>query len=71
MPIVAVMTVKWLTAFLDFPAASFETGATFWSRVTGSSVSAARGERGQFATLIPPEGDPFLRLQQNVLYKMN
>ena len=39
---------------------------TFWSRVTGYHVSAPRGERGEFTTLLPPTGDPHLKLQRVV-----
>jgi glyoxalase superfamily protein len=55
---------RWITAFLDFPEAGFETGADFWSAVTGYSRSARRGEQGQFATLVPPVGTDHLRVQR-------
>jgi len=35
--------VRWLTVFLDFPAASFGAGVAFWREVTGSGLSPARG----------------------------
>ncbi len=56
-------TPRWLTAFIDRPSQELAVATTFWARVTGSTVSPPRGERGQFATLLPPDGDPFLRLQ--------
>lgn len=55
---------RWLTVFLDFPAATHQAGVAFWRAVTGSELSAFRGEHGQFATLIPPRGDPWLRVQR-------
>jgi hypothetical protein len=55
---------RWLTVFLDFPAATHQAGVAFWREVTGSELSAFRGEHGQFATLIPPGGDPWLRVQR-------
>lgn len=58
------MNVSWLTAFLDFRPASFESGVAFWSGVAGSGLSAPRGKRGEFATLLPPSGDPWLRVQR-------
>lgn len=58
------MSFRWLTVFLDFPAASFDPGVTFWRAVTGSRLSAYRGTSGEFATLLPPDGDPYLRVQR-------
>jgi predicted enzyme related to lactoylglutathione lyase len=58
------MSVRWLTAFFDRPAASFETAVRFWSAVTASALSPPRGEQGEFATLVPPDGDPYLRVQR-------
>lgn len=54
----------WLSAFLDFPASSYDSGVRFWRGVTGYDVSAARGDRLEFATLLPPDGDDFLRVQR-------
>jgi hypothetical protein len=56
--------VSWLTAFLDLPPGSFERGTEFWSALTGYAVSPARGADGEFATLVPPDGDAFLRVQR-------
>ena len=56
--------MKWLTIFLDFPADAFEAGVAFWRDVTGSGLSPLRGERQEFATLLPPAGDPWLRVQR-------
>jgi hypothetical protein len=53
-----------MTAFLDFPAATFEQGSAFWQAVTDSAISARRGPRAEFATLRPAEGDAFLRVQR-------
>jgi hypothetical protein len=58
------MSFRWLTIFLDFPAGSFDAGVTFWREVTGSGLSAARGADGEFATLLPPSGDAYLRVQR-------
>jgi hypothetical protein len=56
------MEIRWLTAFLDL---SRNAGAAeeFWLAVTRSRLSARRGEFQQFATLLPPDGDAFLRVQ--------
>jgi hypothetical protein len=58
------MSLRWLTIFLDFPAGSFDAGVAFWREVTGYGLSAARGTDGEFATLLPPAGDAYLRVQR-------
>jgi hypothetical protein len=54
----------WLTAFLDYPAGEFDAGVGFWRAATGYDLSAPRGESGEFATLVPPTGDDYLRVQR-------
>ena len=56
--------VRWLTVFLDFPAGSFGAGVAFWREVTGSALSPFRGAAEEFATLLPPSGDAYLRVQR-------
>jgi hypothetical protein len=58
------MTPTWLTVFLDLPAARHERGTLFWRAATGASLSPARGEHDEFATLVPPAGDAHLRIQR-------
>lgn len=60
------MTVRWVTGFIDRPPSSFEAAATFWAAVTGSDLSAMRGSQRKFASLRPPDGDAYLRLQRVV-----
>ena len=62
--IVGGMSYRWLTVFLDFPADAFGSGVAFWQAVTGSGLSAYRGTAGEFATLLPPDGDAYLRVQR-------
>lgn len=57
-------TVSWVTAFLDLPPAVHEAGTRFWSAVTAYAVSPPRGEHAEFTTLVPPVGDPFLKIQR-------
>lgn len=57
------MRPTWITAFLDLSADHHDEGVSFWSAVTGYDVSPRRGGSGEFATLIPGDGDPFLRVQ--------
>jgi Glyoxalase-like domain len=58
------VTVQWVTGFLDFPAAVFEAGQDFWLGVTGYALSPPRGPRADFVTLVPGEGDAYLRVQR-------
>lgn len=58
------MAVCWVSAYLDLAPADFERGVAFWRGVTGYGLSQSRGERDQFATLVPPDGDDFLRVQR-------
>jgi predicted enzyme related to lactoylglutathione lyase len=54
---VPVVRVRWVTAFLDSPSRVAES---FWLAVTGSQLSP---RRGAFATLVPRDGDAYLRVQ--------
>ncbi|MET4166423.1 hypothetical protein ABID74_001662 [Gordonia terrae] len=56
--------VRWLSAFLDFPADVFGSEVTFWRAISGSTVSPPRGEHREFASLEPFYGDPHLRVQR-------
>jgi hypothetical protein len=58
------MTIRWLSALLDFPADTFSDEVTFWRAIAGSTVSPARGADRQFASLEPFNGDPHLRVQR-------
>lgn len=58
------MTFRWLTLFLDFPADAFDAGVVFWREVTGTALSPFRGAGQEFATLLPPDGDAYLRVQR-------
>ncbi len=58
------MEIIWLSAFIDLPEAQFAPGAQFWARVTNSSVSPPHGDDGEFRTMIPETGDPYLHIQK-------
>jgi hypothetical protein len=58
------MTIEWLTAFLDVPATSIESESVFWQAATASTLSPPKGASGQFATFLPDQGDPYLRIQR-------
>jgi hypothetical protein len=57
------MAPAWIHLFLDTPAPRWDAGTAFWSQVSGTTISAARGEHGQFVTLLPTAGDAWLKLQ--------
>lgn len=58
------MSVRWVWLFLDLPERDFDTSVEFWRQVTRSQLSPWRGEHGEFATFLPPEGDPWLKVQR-------
>lgn len=58
------MSPTWITAFLDFAGEGHEDGVRFWSALTGYDVSPRRGDSLEFATLVPRDGDAFLRVQR-------
>ena len=60
------MTIGWMTAMLDSPPETAVASERFWRRVTGTRLSPRRGPRDEFATLVPPDGDPFLKMQRVV-----
>jgi hypothetical protein len=49
-----------MTVFLDSPSRVAEG---FWLGVTGASLSSRRGAGGEFATLVPGDGDAYVRVQ--------
>jgi Glyoxalase-like domain len=58
--------VRWLTIMLDTAQESAEEAEIFWSRITGHPLSPRRGERSEFATYLPPDGDACLKAQRVV-----
>ena len=57
-------TPTWISAFLDLAPEEPERATAFWQGVTGYGLSPARGDHDEFATLLPPDGDDFLRVQR-------
>jgi hypothetical protein len=55
--------IRWCYAFIDRPAALIGPVLDFWSTVTQTRVSARRGERGEFATLLADGTDASLKVQ--------
>ncbi|MGL5910041.1 MAG: VOC family protein, partial [Phycicoccus sp.] len=59
----ATVPVRWAWVFLDTPASDADRSWRFWSEVTGWTLSPTRGEHDEFATLLPPRGDAWVKLQ--------
>ncbi|MGX1673748.1 VOC family protein [Streptomyces sp. NPDC055400] len=56
--------IRWVYAFIDRPKARFGAACDFWTRVTGTHLSAPRGDHDEFATLLPDgSADPCLKAQ--------
>jgi hypothetical protein len=58
-----MIDVRWVWLFLDTPRADARRSWAFWSQVTGWPLSATRGDDDEFATLVPPRGDPWVKVQ--------
>jgi hypothetical protein len=57
------MEIRWMHIFLDTPWSDAARSWEFWSDMTGTTVSPTRGERAQFATLLPARGEAWLKVQ--------
>jgi hypothetical protein len=58
------VSVRWVWLFLDLPERDFETTLAFWQGAARSGLSAWRGQYREFATLLPADGDPWLKVQR-------
>lgn len=58
-----VVEVKWVWLFLDTVETDAGPSWEFWRQVTGSTLSPTRGERSEFATFLPSQGDPWIKVQ--------
>ncbi|WP_408898423.1 VOC family protein [Nocardioides sp. R1-1] len=58
------MSPFWVTAFLDSAPDHHQESVGFWQEATGYAVSAPRGDHDEFASLLPPDGDPYLKVQR-------
>ncbi|RZB14916.1 VOC family protein [Streptomyces sp. F001] len=50
------MTIRWTYAFIDRPADLLDQAHDFWTAVTDTRLSEPRGEKEEFATLLPVRG---------------
>ena len=60
------MSVRWVWAFLDTVEADAESSEAFWHTVTRTGISPRRGDRAEFATLLPERGDAWVKVQRVV-----
>lgn len=60
------MTPTWVTAFLDLAPEEHAGAVAFWRGVTGHGLSPVRGDAGEFASYLPPDGDVHLKVQRLV-----
>lgn len=56
--------VRWTWVFLDLPDGDADEAVPFWLAVTRATLSPWRGDRSEFATLLPADGDPWLKVQR-------
>ncbi|MFI6091175.1 VOC family protein [Streptomyces sp. NPDC051218] len=55
--------IQWVYAFVDRPEDRFAKAHDFWAAVTGTRLSAFRGDDDQFVTLVPDGADAVLKAQ--------
>jgi hypothetical protein len=58
-----VIDVRWAWVFLDTPSKEAGRSWAFWSEVTDCPLSASRGDTDEFATLLPPRGNAWVKVQ--------
>lgn len=58
------MSTTWISALFDLPAENHAATTAYWSAVTGYRLSESRRDADEFATLVPPDGDDYLRVQR-------
>ena len=54
--------MTWVTVVLDLPPAVHDAGLRFWASATGYALTLDGVVDGAPATLVPPHGDPFLKV---------
>ncbi|SDP71854.1 hypothetical protein SAMN04489867_3594 [Pedococcus dokdonensis] len=58
------MRIRWVWAFLDLAEQGFDEEIEFWPSATATVLSPWRGERAEFATLLPADGSAWLKVQR-------
>ena len=58
-----MVDIRWVWIFLDTVREDADQSWQFWQSVTESAISPRRGDHSEFATLLPPAGDAWVKLQ--------
>jgi glyoxalase superfamily protein len=58
------LPLTWITAFIDLPAVGYAESEAFWVHVLGGRLSDRRGPQGEWVTVLPEAGEPYVRLQK-------
>jgi hypothetical protein len=58
-----MIDVRWIWLFLDTVGTDAGPSWEFWRQVTHSTLSPTRGDRSEFATFLPEQGDPWVKVQ--------
>jgi hypothetical protein len=59
-----VSAIGWVQAFIDVPAGSVGPTQAFWTAATGHPTSRPWADHPEFVSLVPPDGTPFVHVQQ-------
>lgn len=59
-----MIDVRWVWLHLHHQEGVADRGEEYWREVTGWGLSPRRGGRGEHATLLPVDGDPWVKLQR-------
>lgn len=57
------MSIRWTYAFVDRRIELLDRAQEFWTAVTDTRLSAPRGSRGEFVTLVPDGADACVKVQ--------
>ncbi|MEU5886178.1 VOC family protein [Streptomyces sp. NPDC047461] len=57
------MSIRWTYAFVDRRIELLDRAQEFWTAVTDTRLSAPRGSRGEFVTLLPDGADACVKVQ--------
>lgn len=59
-----MVTPSWIRVFLDVPSASWDAALAFWPAATECESVEILGETGQFARLVPAQGESWVEIQR-------
>jgi Glyoxalase-like domain len=56
--------IAWVQAFIDVPNADVARTQAFWAAATGHRISRPWTDHPEFVSLVPPNGNPYVHVQQ-------